>query len=177
MELTTLARPYAKAAFEYALTHKALAKWSEMLATTSAVSQAEKIQQLLHSPGLTTAQQADAFVDVCDKELDKQGANFIRALASNKRLTLLPLIAELFELLKAEQEKSIDVTITSALELSGDQQDKLAKALSKRLGRDVNVVNEVDEELIGGLVIKAGDLVIDGSIRAKLHRLADAMKS
>lgn len=177
MEQTTLARPYAKAAFEYAHAHKALAKWSDMLAVTSAVSQAEKIQQVLSSPGLTTTQQADAFVNVCDDKLDEQGANFIRALASNKRLTLLPLIAGLFELLKAEQEKSIDVTIISAMELSGDQQEKLATALSKRLGRDVNVVNDVDENLIGGLVIKAGDLVIDGSIRAKLHRLADAMKS
>ncbi|MBU2705908.1 F0F1 ATP synthase subunit delta [Zooshikella marina] len=177
MELTTLARPYARAAFEFAVAKKSLSNWSAMLNLGAAISMQPKVQQLLSSPDVNGATRAAVFLDMCGDEIDSHGANFIHALASNKRLTLLPYIAGLFEQLKAEEEKKVDVQVTSAFELTAEQQDKLAKSLSSRFGREINVENKVDKSLLGGLIIKAGDLVIDGSIRAKLDQLADAMRS
>ncbi|WP_120997137.1 F0F1 ATP synthase subunit delta [Stutzerimonas urumqiensis] len=176
-ELTTLARPYAKAAFEYAQAHQQLASWSAMLGLAAAVANDDRMQRVLKAPRLTSAEKADTFVEVCGNELDAQARNFIHVLAENERLALLPEISELFELYKAEQERSVDVEVTSAFALSAEQQDKLAKVLSARLSREVRLHAAEDPALIGGVVIRAGDLVIDGSVRGKLAKLAEALKS
>lgn len=176
-ELTTLARPYAKAAFEYAQAHQQLANWSAMLGLAAAVSQDDTLQRMLKAPRLTSTDKANTFIDVCGDKFDAQVRNFIHVVAENSRLVLLPEIAELFELLKAEQEKSVDVDVTSAFALNDEQQDKLAKVLSARLGREVRLHAAEDATLIGGVVIRAGDLVIDGSVRGKLAQLAEALKS
>jgi len=176
-ELTTLARPYAKAAFEHAQSHQQLASWSAMLGLAASVSQDDTMQRVFKAPRLTSADKATAFIDACGDKFDGKVQNFIHVIAENGRLPLLPEIAALFDLYKAEQEKSVDVDVISAFALNQEQQDKLAKVLSARLGREVRLHASEDASLIGGVVIRAGDLVIDGSIRGKLANLAEALKS
>jgi F-type H+-transporting ATPase subunit delta len=176
-ELTTLARPYAKAAFEFAQSQNMLTEWSAMLGLASAVSVDETVQQVLRVPRMTGDEKAGTFVEVCGDKLDAKVQNFIHLLAENDRLLLLPEITELFELFKAEQEKSVDVEVTSAFALNNEQKDKLAKVLSARLSREVRLHATEDSSLIGGVVIRAGDLVIDGSVRGKIAKLAEALKS
>jgi len=176
-ELTTLARPYAKAAFELAQAQQQLANWSAMLGLAAAVSQDDTIQRMLKAPRLTSAQKAATFNEVCGDKFDAKAQNFIRIAAENDRLLLLPEISALFDLYKAEQEKSVDVNVTSAFALNQEQQDKLAKVLSARLGREVRLHAAEDASLIGGVIIRAGDLVIDGSVRGKIAQLAEALKS
>jgi F-type H+-transporting ATPase subunit delta len=176
-ELTTLARPYAKAAFEYANAHGALAQWSSMFATLAGVAAEERVSQQLDAPALTAEQQAKLLLDLCGDALDAAGANFVRTLAANKRLPLLATIRELFEQFKAQQEKSVEVEITSAFELDAAMQEKLATALKSKLSRDVKLHASVDPSLVGGVVIRAGDTVIDSSVRGRLAKLAEAMNS
>ena len=177
MELTTCARPYAKAAFQYALNQSALEAWSGMLKNGAAVVQNDKISALLGLPSLTTRQKADAFIKVCGDSLDNGGQNFVRVLAENQRITLLPQIAELFEAFKAEQEHSIDAQVASAFPLSEAQLNTLTEKLKNKLSSEVRLSSTVDPELIGGVVIRAGDLVIDSSVKTRLAKLAHAMLS
>lgn len=176
-ELTTLARPYAKAAFEYAQAHQQLAEWSQALSAVAAVSVDDTVRKLLKEPRLTAVNKAEHLIEVIGDELNAQAQNFVRTVAENKRLDLLPAIAELYEQFKAEREKSVEVEVISAFALNHEQQDKLAKALSARLGREVRLKASEDAGLIGGVIIRADDLVIDGSVRGKLARLAEALKS
>jgi F-type H+-transporting ATPase subunit delta len=176
-ELTTLARPYAKASFESADAAGELQKWSTMLAMLSAVSQQENMGKAISSPGLTAGQKAQIFVDVCGEELDTNAANLVSALAGNQRLLLLPEIRQLFELFKAQREKSVDVLVSTAFELSSELQEKLAKTLSTKLDREVNLSTAVDKTLLGGALVRAGDTVIDGSVKGRLTKLAEAMNS
>lgn len=176
-ELTTLARPYAKAAFESADAAGELQKWSDMLTLAAAVSQQDGMIKALVSPALTAQQKAKAFVDVCGDELNTSAVNLMNVLADNQRLTLLPQIQELFEYHKAQREQSVDVEVTTAFELAGDLQDKLAKALSAKLDREVSLTTSVDKTLLGGALVRAGDTVIDGSVRGRLAKLAEAMNS
>jgi len=176
-ETTTLARPYAKAAFEVALQDKALDQWSKMLGLSAAVAGQESVNAVLKDPSLSSAQIADSFVSVCGDDLDEKGKNFVRLLAENKRLLLLPEVAELYEILKANQEKSVDVEITTAFEISSEIADKLADALKSRLEREINLATNVDQSILGGAVIRAGDTVIDSSVRGKLTKLAESINS
>ena len=176
-ELTTVARPYAKAAFQFAEEKGQLAEWSTMLSFTAAVVEDSAVAEILDDPKLTTDQQLEMFTQVCADQLDEGGKNFVALLAGNKRLSALSAISELYEMLKAEREQSVDVKITSAFEVTTDQVNNLADALKKRLDRQVNIESEVDQSLIGGLIIHAGDIVIDGSVRGKLAKLAETMSS
>lgn len=176
-ELSTVARPYTKAAFQTALEQKALDKWSEMLALAAEATQDEQVSQLLNNPALASDQKAGLILDICSEKLDEQGRNFIQLLAENKRLPVLPEISALFDRLKAEQQKSVQIQVTSAFKLTKEQQTKLAQAIGKKLDREVEISAEVDKALIGGVVIRTEDLVIDGSVRGKLQKLAEAMNS
>jgi len=176
-ELSTLARPYAKAAFEYALAGGDLGGWSRQLETASAVAQTETMVKLLASPALTSEQRAKALLDVCGDALGDKARNFIKVLADNKRLALLPEIRVLFEQLKANQEKSVDVDVVSAFPLDEAIADRLAQALRGKLQREVTINASVDSSLIGGVLVRAGDVVIDGSVRGRLAKLAMAMTS
>lgn len=176
-ELSTLARPYAKAAFEYADGANDLAGWSKQLATAAVVAQAKNMVKVLASPSLTSTQQAQAFLDVCGDELSGNAQNFIKVLADNKRLPLLTEISGLYEGFKANREKSVDVEIATAFELDAAIQDQLAKALSTKLEREVNVQATIDKDLLGGVVVRAADVVIDGSVRGRLAKLAEVMKA
>lgn len=174
-ELTTLARPYAKAAFEFARDVKALDRWSNMLSTAAAVANTPVMQKLFQSPGFTTEEKGQQFVDVCGNDLDNKVGNFVRFLAKNGRLSLFVEVQRLFELYKTNYEKTVDVDIAAAYEISSEQQTKLANALKAKLDREVNLNAEVDNSLIGGVVVRAGDLVIDASIRGRLAKLAETM--
>ena len=131
-ELSTLARPYAKAAFEYAREHGALAQWSEQLKVAALVATDAGMDAVLGNPSLTSEQQARIMIDVCGDSLEAEAQNFISILASNKRLDLLPEISSQFELFKANQEKSIDVEVISAFDLADATAQKLAAVLGKK---------------------------------------------
>ncbi len=176
-ELNTVARPYTKAAFEYALDKGSLDQWATMLSTAAQVVQDSVMAQVLNNPALTYEQKADVLISVCEQQLDQSGKNFIVLLAEKARLPLLPEIALQFEQLKAAQEKSVDVNLTTAYALDDQQQQKLAQALSTKLGREVKLTSQVDKSILGGVVIRSNDLVIDGSVRARLAKLAEAMNS
>jgi len=174
-ELTTLARPYAKAAFEHALEAKRLGEWSDMLALAAQVVSDEAMQQLLQSPHFSKEEQEDAMLKVCEGKLDAGGINFIKLLAQNGRLLALPEIEVLFNFLRSEFEKTIEAQVTSATELNEQQITQLKEKLAANLGRKVDVSVEVDADLLGGLIIQAEDLVIDGSVRGKLAKLSDTL--
>jgi len=176
-ELSTLARPYAKAAFEFAVDASALDQWSAQLNLLAAIVADSKVANLLASPALTSEYQAEQLIAVCGDEVGAQVQNFVRVLAENKRLSLLPHVAALFAEFKSNRERSVDVNIDTAFALTKKVEAKLAAALSKKLERDVKVTSQVDESLIGGVVIRAADVVIDASIRGRLDKLAKAMNS
>ena len=176
-ELITLARPYAKAVFEYALNANALNVWASALGVAAAVVQQDRVARMLNSPGLSSAQKAAALIDICGGEFDEAGRNYLRLLAENKRLLLLPQVHELFLALKANQERVVDLTVTSAFDIEPAQASKLAEIMGQRLKRTVRVSTTVDSTLIGGVVIRTEDVVIDGSIRGSLAKLSEAMNS
>ncbi len=176
-ELSTIARPYAKAAFEYARDSKQLPQWAEQLATAAAVAADKGLQAALNDPALTAEKQAGILCAVCGDALGDQARNFIAVLAANKRLSLLPEIYSLFAQYKANQEKSVDVEVISAFDLADAARDKLAEVLGRKLEREVKVRTTTDRNLLGGVLIRAGDLVIDGSVRGRLNKLAAAINS
>lgn len=170
----TIARPYAKATFEYALAKQRLAAWSEYLSKLSGIVSEASAQSFITNPATNATQHNELLASLLgkiSKEDEEQVKNLIATLAHNKRLSVLPDIALLFNEMRNEQEKTIVVTVSSYSELSKDQQQSLSQALSKRLQREVTLNILIDEELIGGAVIHAGDLVIDGSVRGKLNKL------
>jgi len=154
-ELSTLARPYARAAFDYALAQDALASWEAVLATAGAVTGEPAVQSLLTDPALTSAQQAGALADVIGEDLSPQQRNFIHVLADNKRLLLLPQVAAAFSRLKAQHEQVIDVEVVSAFELSEEDRGRIEAALKRRLERDIRVNTTTDGSLLGGVLIRA----------------------
>ena len=174
-ELSTLARPYAKAAFEYASEAGWLASWETMLGVAAAVARNEKVARMLSSPAYTSSRQARQFIELCGEGITPQVGNFIHLLAEHKRLPLLPFISEQFNALKAELDKTIDVTIATAFPMNPLEIEILARSLGEKLARRVQVISESDESLIGGVVIRAGDTVIDGSVRGRLARLKEAV--
>jgi F-type H+-transporting ATPase subunit delta len=176
-ELSTLARPYARAAFEYARESQQLPVWAEQLATAAAVAADQRLKVVLSDPALTAEQQAKTLTDVCGDALGAHVRNFIGVLAVNKRLSLLPEIFSLFAQYRANHEKTVDVEVVSAFDLADATRDKLAAVLGKKLEREVKVRTSTDRNLLGGVLIRAGDLVIDGSIRGRLNKLAAAMNS
>lgn len=176
-ELSTLARPYAKAVFQAAVDAGEVQAWSDMLAYAGQVSENEEMGAVLSHPGLTGTQQAQTFIDVCGDNLNATGQNLVTVLAENKRIPLLPQILEQFEHLKAELEKSVDVQIISAFEVSDETKQRLTQALKAKLAKEVTVTTTVDSTLVGGAIIRAGDLVVDGTVKGKLAKLAEAMNS
>jgi F-type H+-transporting ATPase subunit delta len=169
---STIARPYAKAAFEEARDRKRLGPWSAALHTAAAVVSDSRVEELLGNPRVTPEELAALVIEIAGPELDEEGRNFVRTLADNRRLSLLPEISTLFDELKGEAEGVVDVTVTSAAPLDDSQRGKLAAALERRLGRTVRLQCATDPDLLGGAVLRAGDMVIDGSLRGRLERIA-----
>jgi len=176
-EISTLARPYAKAAFEYALEKGLLAEWSGQLATAASVAADAGMARVLDNPALTSEQQARTLNDVCGDSTDREMKNFVSLLSANKRIALLPEIRKQFELYKAHHEKAVDVEVISAFDLPEATVSRLADVLGRKLERQVKVSTSTDRDLLGGVLIRAGDTVIDGSVRGRLNKLAEAMNS
>ena len=169
----TLARPYARAVFAMAREQHRLPQWSSMLGFAARAVAEPSVQSLLGNPSISAQELAGLVVPAGD--VDPLFTQFLSVLAENRRLAVLPEIAGLFDTLRAEDERIVKATITSATPLSDTELAKLRDSLQKRFGREVQVSTAVDAELIGGAVIDAGDVVIDGSIRTKLARLGAAL--
>lgn len=176
-ELSTLARPYAKAAFEYAAANNALDVWSEALAWLAQLVEDAQLAALLCSPSVARAQRARLLIELGDERLGTPVRNFVQVLAENDRLLLLPVLFEQFQAFKADHQRVVEVEVTSAAPIDEGQQQRLARALAQRLGREVRLQVSIDPALIGGAVIRAGDTVIDGSLRGRLNKLAGALLS
>lgn len=174
-EERTLARPYAEAVFELARTRERLAEWSEALNTLATIVANADVASLIGNPRVDDAELAGAIIAIGGDAVDENGRNLVRLLTENGRLGLLPAIAELYAELRAAAENRVDVAVTAASEISEEQQQQLVKALEARLDRNVSVSYETDPALIGGALIRAGDLVIDGTVRADLARLTQTL--
>lgn len=169
-EFTTVARPYAKAAFDFALEQGQLDKWQAMLQFSALVAENEEVQGFISS-SLATTKIAEAFIAICAEQLDQSGQNFIRVMAENKRLAALPAVYQGFLDLRAEYEAVKEVFVTSATPLSKAQESKIADAMKVKLNQAVRIVANVDPSLIAGAVIRYDDTVIDGSSKGQLNRL------
>ena len=174
-EFTTIARPYAQAVFRMAQEERALPLWSDMLALTAHVAADPGVRKLLDNPRMTPDQLAELFIDVAGQRLNEAGRNLIRVLAEGRRLVVLPEIFALFEQLKNAAEGAIQAQLITAFPATDAQKQTIAAALKERFGRDVQLEYITDPSLMGGAVVRAGDLVIDGSVRGKLARLGTAL--
>jgi len=174
-ELVTVARPYARAVFELAKETGRLPAWSEMLRLMAAVAQDPALRSLVDDPRLPSARASELFISVCGEGLDDQAVNLVRLLGEHHRLAAVPEIAALYERFRTEAEGKVEAEIITARELTDAQKKTLSEALKARLGRDVELDVKVDPTLLGGAIIRAGDLVIDGTIRNKLARLSTTL--
>jgi F-type H+-transporting ATPase subunit delta len=175
-EPSTVARPYAEAAFRLADGAGALAKWSEMLAALAAVGQDSRIGAAVGDPNLPDAKVAGLFISVLSGRLSGEAENFIRVLAENGRLELLPEIRTQFDALRNAREGVVEAEVVTAFELNQGQLADLVQRLEKKTGRKVKTTVRLDKELIGGVKVVLGDKVIDGSARAQLGALENALK-
>ena len=173
-EANTIARPYVQAAFEVAQKQADLKSWSEMLQVLTELMSNEEIRAAVASPRGKSSQVEELMLQLAGT-LNKEQGNFVRILAQGGRLNVVAEIAGLFEMLRAEAEKSAQVTVSSAFELSAEQQARIAAALKARLGTEVKLSCTVDKGLLGGIVIRMGDKVIDGSANTRLAELAYAL--
>ncbi len=179
----TIARPYARAVFELARENNDLDGWSAALNTARDLLADGQVVKFLANPTLSEQQKLEFLTGLLGSVDsasilsggNEQGVNFLRLLLEYGRVDVLPEIAEHFEALKAQIENTVDVTVTSAVPMSDAQQASIAAALKERLGRNINLTTEIDKDLIGGAVIRAGDVVIDGSLRTRLEGLSNAL--
>lgn len=173
----TLARPYAKASYEFALENKQVDQWHKMLLAINEVIHNEQVQAVLHLPEIENDVVENIFMKVLSTVLDSSAHNFLKLLIDNKRLLLVPEILFLFEKIKAEAESTIDVNITTAISIDEKQQEKLASDISAQLGKKVQPEFTVDESLIAGAVVRLGEMnVIDGSLKTQLLRMKEKFK-
>jgi F-type H+-transporting ATPase subunit delta len=171
-EKTSIARPYAKAAFQEAQGDQRLGAWSDRLRAAATAVRDPRVHELLGNPSVIGEDLAQFVMSVTGPALDEHGQNFFRTLAENHRLGFLPEISTLFDELKDEAERVVDVTVTSAAPIDAAQQAALATALERKLKRTVRLHCATDPTLIGGAVLRAGDTVIDGSLLSRLKRIA-----
>ncbi len=174
---STIARPYAKAIFKLALEQNSIKEWSEFLRALSLAAQEKTVRKLFIDPRFSHDQLVDILFSACSTRKNQQEKNILQTLATKKRLSALSEIANLFEIYRAQREKIITVHVTSAHPVSKIAQKNLAQALQIRLQSNIDLTFEINPDLIGGAIIRASDLVIDGSVRSKLLRMAHALSS
>ncbi len=175
-ELATIARPYARAAFSYALDQESgLASWSQTLQLLSAAVGEDSVCVALDNPLLSSEDKANLLIDLLGDEISAEAQNFVKILAGYDRIELLAEIADMYELLKANHEKTMDVEVSSAFEITESELEALSAGLKKKLQHDINLETTIDKSLIGGVLIKAGDTVIDDSVRGKLQKLSNEL--
>jgi len=174
-ENSTIARPYAQAAFDIANEKSDLKNWSDMLHNIAAVTSDALMSDMISNPSIEREKIVDVIVDVCGDNLNDLAKNFVKVLADNGRLNVAEEIAQAYEEHRAEAEKTVEAEVTSAFPLSDAQIKSMAEALKKRLGREVTLKTNVDETIVGGAIIRAGDLMIDGSVSGRLEKLATTL--
>ena len=175
-ELATLARPYAAAVFKRAKETDATAKWSQSLAFMSAVLKNGDISVVVDNPKVNKQRLSAFMLDICQEHVNEENENFLKLLVHNNRLVLLPYIASLFEAYKAEDEGYVEVEAFTAYALTKEAKQNLSATLEKTLGKKIHINVTVDKSLIGGVLVRAGDKVIDGSIRGRLQHMKKALQ-
>jgi F-type H+-transporting ATPase subunit delta len=176
-ENTTVARPYAEAAFEVAREHNALASWSRMLSTVAALVRDPRVAQTLDNPRLVDAEKQSLLLSLMGDALDEDGRSFVRVLVEGDRVNLLPEVAALFEQLKDQAEGAAKAEIETAFELTGTQLQDLTSALERRFGKRIEASVRVNRDLIGGARVTVGDTVLDGTVQAKLQAMASSLRA
>lgn len=171
-DFTTAARPYANAVYDTARENNALDSWSEALANLANVISDSQMSELLDNPELGKIQKGELVVQVLGEKLTEQQQNLVKLMAENGRLKLMPDVVEQFEVARAKAENKIDAEVISAFELTAEQTNELVNTLKNKLGCDITLTTTIDESLIGGVVIKAGDTIIDASMKSQLDSLA-----
>ncbi|MBE9516542.1 MAG: F0F1 ATP synthase subunit delta [Proteobacteria bacterium] len=171
-ERKTLARPYAEAAFQLAQERNELKAWADMLSLAAVVAEDDQVRAVAHNPQVERAAIAELFDSVIGKSMAKDGGNFIKLLLENGRVDLLTEINELFRDFRADAEGRVEAEVLTAYKLTAAQSKAIAEGLKRRLGREVDIVSKVDASLLGGVVIRADDLVIDGSVKGYLQSLS-----
>lgn len=171
-ELATLARPYAAAVFKRAKETDATKKWSESLAFLSQVLSNDDIAGIVDNPKVSKQALSELMLDICQGQVTDEGENFVKLLVHNNRLGLVASIAQQFEAFKADDEGYVEVEVTSAYTLTKEDKQSLTGSLEKKLSKKVHMNVTVDKSLIGGVLVRAGDQVIDGSIKGQLQQLA-----
>ncbi len=174
-EATTIARPYAEAVFAHADESGKLDIWQEMLTFLASVVEDESLAQTVSNPLIELDDLTELLLEIGGGRINEEGANLVRLLVQNRRLSVVPEIKVLFEALKADKEKLLTVHVTTAYVLKPAQEKLIAEALKAKLGRDITITSEKDTDLIGGIHIRAGDMVIDGSVRGQLQQLANEL--
>ena len=175
-ELATLARPYAKAAFELAKSANRLNEWSRALNQLTGLVGAPELREYIGSPVVADVQKAYILFQLFDESPGEEIRRFINVLAENQRLELIPEITENFEQRRADEEKVLEVELISAVELTSAETTTFEDALSKRFARDITLTQTVDTEIVGGVIIRAGDTVLDNSLRGKLNKMQEALR-
>ncbi|MCX7065633.1 MAG: F0F1 ATP synthase subunit delta [Proteobacteria bacterium] len=175
-EIATIARPYANAIFELAKSKRALDGWSRELAVLAAVAAEPSIKDVIDSPAATSVQKANSLARVCGDDLSREGKQLLQVLAGNRRLHLLAEIGTQYEELRAQEQATLEVEVVSAYALDDAEQTRIIEALARRFEREIVLTSRVDESLLGGAIIRAGDTVIDGSVRGKLEKLSETLQ-
>ena len=176
-EISTIARPYATAVFNFANESKGLSNWSDTLVLLSAVIQDEHIKSIIEDSKVLDSEREDLILNVCKGKLDENGSNFVKLLVENKRLLILPEISQFFEELKADAEGLIEAEIIMAEKPTQKTVDDLLKSLEKKFNKKIEGKVVIDKNIIGGTKIVVGDSVIDASVRAQLDNLAFTLKA
>jgi F-type H+-transporting ATPase subunit delta len=171
-DFTTAARPYANAVYDTARENNALDSWSDALANLANVTSDSQMSELLDNPELGKIQKGELVIQVLGDKLTEQQQNLVKLMAENGRLKLMPDVVEQFEVARAKAENKIDAEVISAFELTAEQTNELVNTLKNKLGCDITLTTTIDESLIGGVVIKAGDTIIDASMKSQLDSLA-----
>ncbi|MGK0296742.1 MAG: F-type H+-transporting ATPase subunit delta [Gammaproteobacteria bacterium] len=172
---TTIARPYANAVFDQATEEGDFEQWSTLLNVLSQIVRDQQMKMILNSPKISHQQLLQLVSEIVGTRLSQTGANFIKVLISANRLGYVTQIFDLFEKRRAEAEGRIEINVVSAFELDSDQEKIISESMGKRLGKKVSILSAVDKSLIGGMIITAGDSVIDASLRGRLTELRNSL--
>ena len=179
-EASTLARPYAQAIFSLAHTNDTLNLWSDSLGFLKEITENKPMIELISNPDMSNDHIISLITDICQDgklELDEKVHNFLKVAAENGRLNVVPHIAEQFEALRSEDEGSINAHVISAYAVNATQKKSIIAALKKKLGREVTITTQIDKSLLGGVIIRAGDIVIDGSVKLQLEKITNSLLS
>ena len=176
-EISTIARPYAQAVFDLAKEQSQLQAWSDTLSLLSHVVEDEAVKSVINDSKLLDTDKEKLILDICKKNINKEGENFVKLLIENKRLLILPFISEAFENLNANEEGSVTANIVVATKITKKETDEIIKNLEKKLNKKIEATVEIDQSILGGSVITVGDAVMDASVKGQLESLAFSMKA